>query len=79
MISNEYKVNDSDVCTIICLYIDDLLIFCSKIHVVNYVKSLFINNVDKKDLGEIEVILGINITRSGKRTFWINLTTLRRS
>ena len=54
---------------IICLYEDDLLIFGLKIHVMNYVKSLFINNIDKKDLDKGEVILGFKITRSKKRTF----------
>jgi len=48
MLSNEYKVNESDkcvyhkhgnnICTIICLYEHDLLIFGLKIHVMNYVK-----------------------------------------
>jgi hypothetical protein len=52
MLSNEYKVNERDKCiyyeyeyvnnisTIVCLYINDLLMFDSNIHVVNYVKSL---------------------------------------
>ena len=70
----------NNICTIICLYEDDLLIFDLKIHVMNYVKSLFINNIDKKDLDKkIEVILGFKITRSEKITFLINLTKLRRS
>ncbi|KEH40664.1 hypothetical protein MTR_1g032960 [Medicago truncatula] len=34
--------------------VNDLLTFGSKIHVVNYVKSLFINNIDKKDLDKVE-------------------------
>jgi hypothetical protein len=53
----------NNICTIICLYEDDLLIFGLKIHVMNYVKSLFINNIDKKDLDKGEVILGFKITR----------------
>jgi len=87
MLSNEYKVNEShkciynkygnNICTIICLYEDDLLIFGLKIHVMNYVKSLFINNTNKKDLDKVEVILGFKITRSEKRTFLMNLTKLR--
>ena len=40
-----------------------------KIHVMNHVKSLFINNIDKKDLDKVEVILSFKITRSEKRTF----------
>jgi len=64
-----YNKYGSIICTIICLYEDDLLIFGLKIHVMNCVKSLFINNIDKKDLDKVEVILGFKITRSEKRTF----------
>jgi len=83
MSSNEFKVNESykyiynkygnNICTIICLYEDDLLIFGLKNHVMNYVKSLFIINIDKKDLDKVEVILGFKITRLEKRTFLMNL------
>jgi len=51
----------------------------SKIHALNHVKSLFINNIDKKYLCEVEVILGIKITRLEKRIFWSNISMLRRS
>ena len=68
----------NNICTIICFYEDDLLIFGIKIHVMNNVKSLFINNIDKKDLDKVEVILGFKITRLEKRTF-LKLTKLRRS
>ena len=50
IITNDFKVNESDkciyykfendICTIICLYVDDLLIFGSNIHAINSVKSL---------------------------------------
>ncbi|KAK2455989.1 putative mitochondrial protein [Trifolium repens] len=76
MLSNGFKVNESDkciyykfengICTIICLYVDDLLIFGSNLSAVNAVKSLLGNNFDMKDLGEANVILGIKITRSEK-------------
>ncbi|XP_058725901.1 glycerophosphodiester phosphodiesterase GDPDL7-like [Vicia villosa] len=76
MISNGYKVNESDKCihykyenrifTIIRLYVDDLLIFGSNIQTINDVKSLLNNNFDMKYLKEASVILGINITRSKK-------------
>jgi hypothetical protein len=69
----------NNICTIICLYKDDWLIFGLKVHVMNYVKSLFINNIDKKNLDKFEVILDFKITRSEKRTFLTNLTKLRRS
>jgi len=76
MILNEFKVNESDkciyykydknICIIICLYVDDLLIFGSNIPAIISVKSLLSNNFDMKDLGEADVILGIKITRSDK-------------
>ena len=76
MISNEFKVNENDKCIyykydknifiIICLYVDDLLIFGSNIPAINSVKSLLGNNFNMKDLGEADVILGIKITRSDK-------------
>ena len=74
VIYHDYKVNESDkciyykvendICTIICLYVDQLLIFGSNIHAVNSVKSMLSANFDMKDLGEAKVTLGINITRS---------------
>ena len=76
VISNGFKINESDkciyykfennICTVICLYVDDLLIFGSNIHVINNVKSFLCANFNMKDLGEASVILGINITRSEK-------------
>jgi len=69
----------NNICTIICLYEDNLLIFGLKVHLMNYVKSLFINNIDKKDLDKVEVILGFKITRSKRRTILMKFTKLRRS
>ena len=43
MLSNEYKENESDKSYLTYHYEDDLLIFDLTIHVMNYVKSLFIN------------------------------------
>lgn len=59
MFENSININ-------ICLYVDDLLIFGSKINVINNVKSLLCNNFDMKDLEEVSVILDIKITRSNK-------------
>ena len=72
LIDNGFKINESDkcmyvkyvnnMCTIICLYVDDMLIFGSNIHVVNEVKSLLCVNFDMKDLGNTSVILGIKVS-----------------
>ena len=74
MMSNEFKVNESDkciyyklennICTIICLYVNDLLMFRANIQVVNQVKSLLFNNSDMKDFEEVNVILRIKITNT---------------
>ena len=61
-----YYKSENNICTIICLYVDNLLIFCSNIHVVNNVKSLLCANFDMNDLGEAKVILGSKITRFEK-------------
>ena len=45
------------------LYVDDMLIFESNLHVINDVKSMLSENFDMKDLGEANVILGIKIIR----------------
>ena len=76
IISDGFKVNESDnciyykseniICPIICLYMDDLLIFVSHIHAINNIKSISYSNYDIKDLGEAKVILGIKITRYEK-------------
>ncbi|XP_077230109.1 uncharacterized protein LOC143863304 [Tasmannia lanceolata] len=62
VILNGFKINESDkcicskyfdsCCIIICLYVDDLLIFGSNLEVVNKTKSLLMQNFDMKDLGE---------------------------
>lgn len=71
MISNGYEVNESDkyvyykyenhICTIICLYVEDLHIFGSNIQTIYDVKSLLCKIFLMKNLGEVSVI---NITRS---------------
>jgi hypothetical protein len=79
LLSNGFKTNESDKCiyyksfddahVIICLYVDDLLIFGSNIDVINTTKTLLKNNFDMKDLGEANVILGMKITRTSNGIF----------
>ena len=74
IISDGFQVNDSDACVyskfdqfgcvIICLYVDDMLIFGTNIDVVNTNKAFLSSCFDMKDLGEADVILGIKITRN---------------
>ena len=74
IISHGFIINESDkcvyykfidnICTIICLYVDDLLIFGSHIDAVNKVKNFLRKNFDMKDLGKADLILGTKITRT---------------
>ena len=54
------KLTDSD-CVIICLYVDDMLIFDTNVYVVNETKKLLYSHFEMKDMGEEDVILGIKI------------------
>ncbi|KAL0540287.1 hypothetical protein IC582_024521 [Cucumis melo] len=77
--SKGFKINESDKCIYykiegrlcigICLYVDDVLIFGSNLHVINDVKSILNANFDMKDLGEADVILGNKITRTKNEIF----------
>lgn len=74
LISNGYTVNESEMCVysklskesrvIICLYIDDMLIFETNLKVVKNTKKFLFFKFDMKDLGEADVILGIKILRT---------------
>jgi hypothetical protein len=65
-----FVVNEGDTCVyyrfsggkgILCLYVDDILIFGTSLDVINDVKSFLSNNFDMKDLGEADVILNIKL------------------
>jgi len=43
---------------IICLYVDDMLIFDTNLSVINETKRLLSSFFEMKDLGEADVILG---------------------
>ena len=49
-------------CVVICLYVDDMLIFGTSLEVVWETKKFLGSKFDMKDLGEAEMILGIKIT-----------------
>ena len=48
---------------ILCLYVDDILIFGNNVEVINEVKNFLSNNFEMKDLGEVDVILNIKLLR----------------
>nr|GEU85877.1 hypothetical protein [Tanacetum cinerariifolium] len=57
------KFDASGKGVIICLYVDDMLIFGTDQDQVNKTKEFLSSKFDMKDLGEAEVILGIRIKR----------------
>ena len=48
----------------ICLYVDDMLIFGTNVSVVNEVKRLLSSLFEIKDLGEADVILGSKLSKT---------------
>ena len=70
-----FVVNEADKCVyyrygggegvILCLYVDDILIFGSSLKVTEEVKEFLSNNSEMKDLGEADVILNIKLLREG--------------
>ncbi|CAM8884428.1 unnamed protein product [Rhodiola kirilowii] len=57
------KFDDSGNGVIICLYIDDMLIFGTNMKCINQTKEFLSSKFSMKDMGEAEVILGIRIER----------------
>jgi hypothetical protein len=49
----------------LCLYVDDILIFGSNLNVIEEVKNLLSSNFEMKDLGEADVIVNIKLVREG--------------
>ena len=77
VLSNGFQLNQSDKClyskfdesgngVIICLYVDDMLIFGTDLRQVELTKSFLSSNFAMKDMGEADVILGIRIKRENK-------------
>jgi hypothetical protein len=77
ILSSGFNLNQSDKCVysrfdssgsgvIICLYVDDMLIFGTDQLQVDKTKMLLSSKFSMKDLGEADVILGIRIIRENK-------------
>jgi hypothetical protein len=70
-----FVVNEDDSCVyywygggegvILCLYVDDILIFGSSLKVIEEMKKFLSSNFEMKDLGEADVILNIKLIREG--------------
>jgi hypothetical protein len=50
---------------ILCIYVDDILIFGTNLNVIKEVKKFLYNNFKMKDLGEVDIILNIKLLREG--------------
>jgi hypothetical protein len=46
---------------ILCLYVDDILIFGTSLDVINEVKTFLCQSFNMKDLSEVDVILNIKL------------------
>ncbi|CAM8920197.1 unnamed protein product [Rhodiola kirilowii] len=77
ILSSGFKLNQADKCiyskfdnsgngVIICLYVDDMLIFCNNQKQVDLSKDFLSSSFAMKDMGEADVILGIRIKRENK-------------
>nr|GEU47784.1 zinc finger, CCHC-type [Tanacetum cinerariifolium] len=60
------KFDESGKGVIICLYVDDMLIFGTDQNQVDKTKEFLSSNFSMKDMGEADVILGIRIMRENK-------------
>jgi hypothetical protein len=68
-----FVVNEADKCVyyryggaegvILCLYVNDILIFGTRLNVIKEVKEFLSQNFEMKDLGETDVILNIKLVK----------------
>ena len=61
------KFDNHENVVIICLYVDDILIFGTNLVQVQEAKSFLYRSFQMNDMGETDVILGIKIIRDGNR------------
>src|SRR6266542_3722702 len=70
-----FIVNEADKCVyyrfvggegvIMCLYVDDILIFGTNLDMIEEVKSFLSHNFEMKDMGVADVILNVKLLREG--------------
>ena len=61
-----------DKCVILCLYVDNILIFGFDISVIYKSKSYLSKNFGMKVFGQADVILGIKIIKTSSGICWQN-------
>jgi hypothetical protein len=69
----DFSVNEADRCmyyhhgggqgVILCLYVDDILIFRTSLDVINEVKTFLCQSFDMKDMDDADVILNIKLIK----------------
>ena len=66
MVDNNY--------VIICLYVADMLIFGTSLNILISTKVFLSTNFDMRDVGEVNMILGVKVIRSEdhKNIMWKN-------
>nr|GEU84510.1 hypothetical protein [Tanacetum cinerariifolium] len=62
-----FKFDSFDEGVIICLYVDEMLIFTTNQNQFDKTKKFLSSKFSMKDMGEVDVILGIKIKRKNKR------------
>ena len=72
--SNDSKINKCDKCiyakstpngyVIVCLYMDDMLIFKSNNDIIKAIKKMLTKHFDMKDMGIANIILGNKISKT---------------
>ena len=60
-----YSKSENSECVVICLYVDDMLIFGTCFDIVSKAKLFLGSKFEMKDMGEANVILGVRIIRKG--------------
>jgi hypothetical protein len=73
LISAGFSVNEADRCVyyrhgggqgvILCLYVDNILIFGTSLDVINEVKTFLCQSFNMKDMGDADVILNIKLIK----------------
>jgi hypothetical protein len=73
LISAGFSVNEVDRCVyychgggqgvILCLYVNDILVFGTSLDVINEVKTFLCQSFDMKDMGDADVILNIKLIK----------------